>query len=57
VAHAALGKDYRGTQASGEAVYVADLPELEGTLFAAYAKSTRSVGKIAFIKVRGARAA
>jgi len=51
-----LPKDYQGFQASGQAVYVSDVPELPGTLFAAYAKSPRSVGVLASLQVAAAQA-
>lgn len=54
--HVPLPKDYQGFQASGQAVYVSDIPELDGTLFAAYAKSPRSVGVLAELQVAAAQA-
>ena len=52
IAHTPLSKDYRGTQATGEASYITDLPEVQGTLYAAYVKSPRSVGTLYSIQVR-----
>lgn len=52
----ALPKDYQGFQASGQAVYVSDVPELDGTLFGAYVKSPRSVGVLTELQVSAAKA-
>jgi len=54
--YVALPKDYQGFQASGQAVYVSDVLELEGTLFGAYAKSPRSVGVLTELQVSAAKA-
>lgn len=56
LAHAPLSKDYEGTQATGEAVYVSDVAEREGTLHAAYVKSPRAVGVLAALDAEAARA-
>jgi hypothetical protein len=40
-------------QAGGDAVFVDDVATVEGTVYAAYAKSPRTVGTIGIINVRG----
>lgn len=54
--HVPLPKDYQGFQASGEAEYVSDVLEREGTVYAAYVKSPRSLGVLADLRTAAAKA-